>query len=494
MPPSSEPTPIITVDLSEHPVRLSLIYLRHGVAEITSRIEISFEELTQSLAPEDSESKEEITEDITADEDAPLPQVAVEEDATPGSILAKKIALLNLNIPIDEVACIAILPTRSYFSVPLSLPFTDPKKIAKVLPSEVQDLCPFEIDDFLLTERTFATAQGVTVDVSGMEKNEVRKALSICTHAGLTATMLVSPTSVLCGFSALVAADPLPESYVVIFAGITYTALAFFNEGRLIKEHLFPARLESPEVKQLIKCAVLDCCGDDLARVFVIGEYRINFEIPNSDVIHVDCQGAWSLSQCASAAMMDPHLNTELANFRVGALRYNPLARAAKLLTPKLLPPVGAFLLALCLILGSLYWVRSYRIDALQDEISGIVASQIPLLNAPRGEERNVLQNQLQITEQQLSELGNPSERTAFATLGDISRFFPPDSDIKIRKLVINGDKVTIEGTAPKYENVDKVKDRLRRKRKIFCNIESATRGGQKDGKTFTFDIRMCAL
>ncbi len=510
---STEPNYIIVVDLSEHPARIALVHFQNGKAYILNKITVSFDTLISSESGED-ESKEKISYDyLTEDENysEEISSVNIETklgdntQISPGNIIANHLMELNIKVPLDELPCVTILPTRSFFSLEISLPFTDRKKIEKILTLQAQDLCPFDIESFILVSRylsekrekesNFSSSEefkGTKLNVSGMERHEIKNALQICLDAGLQPRYLVSPANVLTGFSGIVSGEPSLYSYIVLFSGQSFTAIAVFKNNHLIREHVFPARVDSPEAKQLIRCSVAEAKEDSKIELYVIGDLRLPFNIDDAEIIHVECDGAWSLSQCAATALVDPLLARDLSNFRSGEFRLNLLATNMRSLIPALAPTVFACAFLVTIILSAIYGVRAIRINKLQNDITAITQQNVPIFKSAPGEERANLLNQLELTKQQLSELGNPSQRTALATLGDIAKFFPHDSQVSIRKLVINGDRVTIEGTVPKYENLDRLKERLRRKRKIFCSIDSRTTGGQRDGKSFSFDIRMC--
>ena len=118
---------------------------------------------------------------------------------------------LGTSQPFSSVVLFADIP--EYTSLNLSLPLNDPKSIRKVLDLEVQDLIPFELDEFLVDHRVTGrlpspisqegeneapvASPEFDVHVGLVPKDSVRRILKQCDAWGVTPVVVSPPASAL---------------------------------------------------------------------------------------------------------------------------------------------------------------------------------------------------------------------------------------------------------------------------------------------------------
>ena len=100
---------------------------------------------------------------------------------------------------------ILILPTFDYVSFNLELPFGDTKNINKILPFEVQDVVPFEVDEFFLEHHVVDPIDEnlFKVHVGVLPRTYIENTIDICHKAGFEPEKISSPASVLAGLKTL---------------------------------------------------------------------------------------------------------------------------------------------------------------------------------------------------------------------------------------------------------------------------------------------------
>jgi len=522
---------IITLDLSEasysarSTARIALVTVTQGQLVFKEQYEIplpsrlfgpSVDEVVLLEDPVAQIAGAKNGEVARGESDNPL----VEEKETPStdsliSEVADEIRSHLASWALGDTPTVVILPSTSFLQLSLDLPFTDERAIAKVLPLELNDLIPFAIEEFTLaSRRPKGLANDSTIApliVSMIPREIVKTALLLSSRAGLEPGYMIPPTAALSGIPLLLestedhstpeqATSEAPASSIaVLFSTRSYSALSCFINKTLTKEHVIPLHHGQGDDETLLRCFFAEAFQATEGKptvLYTLGDYTIPYELPAYEVIEVESKGPWSLSQGAAAAISHLEPNQDYVNFRTGEFAYHPELRLLLEGANKLAPFLGATFALIILTLAGVFGVRSIRGSMMEHSIAETIRREVPSIAAAPGEERSVLENELRMLETQLEELGNPSNRTPVDSLADIAEYFPKGGGLTIRRIAINGDKVTIEGSAPDYSAVDKLQKEFKRRRRIFCHVKRSTTGSSREGtgsvRLFSFEIRMC--
>ncbi len=148
---------------------------------------------------------------------------------------------------------IASIPSSWTISRILTFPFSNPKKISKVLPYELEPQIPFSIDDLLLDHQILSTStQGTRVLVLGIPHDRAQYIVDTLSHAGVDLRALESQS--LAMFNTFRWAFPSPKTAptLLIDVGQFSTTLALVGPHGLagLRTHLLEKNFLASEIHQ----------------------------------------------------------------------------------------------------------------------------------------------------------------------------------------------------------------------------------------------------
>jgi hypothetical protein len=394
---------------------------------------------------------------------------------------------------------LVILPGTETLFLHLSLPFSDRKSIQKVISLEIQDLVPFEINDFHTDFSMRQAESGSKVRVAVAPRQELNDLLNACRTAGIEPSFIIPPSTAGTGLLTLIPGIEKGCVAVVYGSEQLYTVL-ILQDGIPIYERIIPGKstTNTPLSEVLLAIHSSDAeVGDQLNQLFTVGHVPEADELGTLlgvEVTSVATEPGLCLAQLSSVLLSDEYTGPRPTNFRSGTYSYSPLAkeliRGGKGLIPITLKAAA---LAGAVILGT-YLTRSFLIKDLEATVRRQILETVPDLAALPGEELSTLKNQMQSLQGQLQDLGSPSERSPLDILVEIAKYVPLGEEVSIRRVNIKGDRVVLEGTAPDYSAVDRIEKSLRRRKQLFCRLrrEQASSGGAVSQRGFLFDFQIC--
>ncbi len=416
-------------------------------------------------------------------------ETSVRASVRDGSLLnalGEAVDLLKQRTDISGAFCIASFPDAQVFYRLVSMPFSDSRKIGKVIAYETEPLLPFSADelffDFTVVDGLPAgKGSGATVLVCAVEKRKLSELIEQFSSVGLEPDVIVPRGWAM----ARVLAGHDPETLLVAKDGEEVTVLIVSGgQVRFARVFRVPASFENGDEKHLHLCA-------GLRQTVLSCEEDTGLEIDPA-VVHVACEDAdaESFKQAVAECFGKETRNLDVPGYPtvagsggngVGpALAIGLLARAGK---PVLNFRKGEFSLT-----GR--WMKYWSIFGKSFAIAGVVAilgladffchmhmlkKEISLVDAQRravfsacfpDSHAEPSSDMMRYEIDRLKKAGGFSagmDRGFYLidVLNDISRLIPSDLDVNITRFVAGADDVVISGDTDSFRSVDTIKNNL---------------------------------
>lgn len=411
-------------------------------------------------------------------------------------------------------SAVVIIAGDQYHSLNLDLPFNDSRRLNKIIDLEVQDLVPFDVDEFVLQHRTVSTNQNGTFDVhvSIMPRARLATILAACREGGIEPAVLSTATSVVGVLPKLYPSFPRDAVVVMYRAPVYYVTFMLDGEvrsDRIIDRSILNGDTTSPTAAlteiRLSIAAMEGKYGRTFEKVFLL-DTPFNATEASAQLAHPaallalpniggePCPGA-EVAVLSSVFGLDREVYPALTNFRTREFAYNlqlnELWRGLAILRPYFL----ATLVAVLVSLGVVYMLREQRIDRLDRAIRAMIQSVAPELNAPAGREYDALLGQIKSLDQQLKDLGSPSQASPLDTLLDISNSIPKTIGITLGRLSVKGTRISFELSAPNYAAAENLKSAIEKQSRQFCRVKMDTLSTAATGQNtrgFRFEVYLC--
>lgn len=406
---------------------------------------------------------------------------------------------------------ILIVPPKEYISMNLDLPFASNKGLDKIVNLEVQDLVPFDLDEFLLHYRPLGprAAKNHDIHVGLVPRSSIASLLGVCKAAGFEPFMVSTPPSVL-GAIPFISPEKFESPSAIVSVRDSFVSLVIVTEGRACMDRVIDqSRIGrggfsafTRELKLFLATAE-QRYGKTFQRIYTIG---LEDTQDLSGALGVTCiplsvgelvkaaDSTTALACLASVFAQDLRPPPILANFRVKEFAYSPqlreLAKGLRSLVPFFL---AASLVAILSGLG-VYSLRERRIHQMKNAIRDQIKTAIPALDAPAGLEVDALEGENRKLESQLSTLGSLSALSPLDYFSEISADLPVSSGISVTRVKIEGNKLRVDGTAPDYAATDKIERGLKKKKNVYCRIRNdlSSVAGKQNSRGFSLDIVLC--
>jgi len=539
---------ILSIDLSAQPCDLSLSSVEGNQVEVmaastallpilTERMELckrdlsslfesigaSFKHPVSSRGKEDGESTQLDTRDSTTSEEGDIAAVdPLYEDARDSiATLRSSIAAFR-----EFTAVSVIIPPHDHLALNLNLPFGDARNLDRIVDLEVQDVVPFELDDFLVQYAPLGpmsqggaaldvreqSSTAYDVHVGLMPRVFVKNILYLCKAAGIEPNIMTVPSSAL-GSVYHLGRDFFSSNSAVVFnRGDEFSMAVFINGEVRVERVLYASQLiaaahqeaEHPlkavfTALKLMLAATERRYGTRVENVYLLGRevkganLQQLFGRPIQGIQMRDfikSEGAiGGLSALGAPFAADDSELAPLSNFRSREFSFTPkfgeFLRAFIGTTKYLRIAFGAVAVAvLCT-----YLVRAYTISAIQGSLSTQISTVIPGFSAPPSEIRaSLMQAEAKLTEE-LGVLASPAKVSPLDALLEILNLLPQNESVTINSIKISGTKAQITGSAPQLSAIESVGKALKANNGVFSKV-TATPGSSSQGK-FNFTVEL---
>jgi len=416
-------------------------------------------------------------------------------------------------------ASVLIIPAWDYHSLNLDLPFGDTKNIRKVIDLEVQDVVPFDLEEFLIQHHTVSPSMGspstggaFDVHVSLIPRVVLQNILRACAPSGIEPVVVSTPSSAV-GALYHLAPDSVPENSAVIlsrppFFGVAISFDGILRTDRLIDRSILNGSTDARE--QVLSELKLTLAAAErryqrtVERVFLLGDGYSTGEIQQALARNVEAldlsfvKGSSSpdtaLPAMSAVFAQDTQAPSILTNFRTRefaySVRLSELVRGLRSLAP--------FALGLALVIlistGATWWIREHRIGGIEGAIRDQIMAVIPELTAEPGREFEALQVEFAQIDRDLKNLGSPAATSPLEALVAVSRDLPAAAGSTVQSVDIKGNKMTFEVTVPKYGAGESIQKALEKRRQVYCRVrrESGGSSPQAGPIAYRFEVWLC--
>jgi len=418
-----------------------------------------------------------------------------------------------------------VIPPDNLISLNLALPFSSQKAISQVLQGEVQEQLPLDADSFHIHfdiqgpfrssagERSADAGNLVEVKVQLIEQSAIESILAITREVGMEPTLITTPGSLLplalniAGRNnrPLSNQDDQPEErpHAIIDCQEQHLTMAIFADGAYRNEYTFETKSKLGSMTSHLIRNVrwaeqrYNCTIDPIYVIGLPSEREVIQSALNrkvhplllpARVPHHELIGMLA----AIAAQEDPPGNKP-SNLRSGPYTYNPLLTFAIGKLIGILPTLIITLISLIGISVAVYLFREYEIDSYQKALSRKIQAIAPELNAPAGTEAAALRGRIRQFDEQLKAMSIFSDLTPLDVLGLVFKYIPPQDDVEINYISVEGRNITLRGSARDHATVEKVTRELKKNGRTFCKLrkQRAMKSSQKT-ISFEFQFEMC--
>ncbi|MCO6431877.1 MAG: hypothetical protein J5J00_13540 [Deltaproteobacteria bacterium] len=507
---SSEPAHAVVVALSGK----SLEVLEHYTARLNG--ELSRQRM---LAPADASSL--VTDEVTTGEgngaEHPLVTHASDEHTNALTTLLSQVRS-------KWTEAVLIVPPYDYLSLNVELPFADKKSIDKVIDLEVQDLVPFEIEDFLVSHLATAPVNAVSaeprfdVHVGIIPRIYMRNVMQLCRKAKIEPIVVTTPTSILAA-PYHIAPDFFQQDSAVICERGSFIFLVTCIDGQLRADRTFsqsdytfssngsafPAGREGGselvviDLKLSISAAERRY-GRNFEKIYLVGSMFSPGELQQSlgrpvekftlsEFVKLENEDG-SLAALSSLLVRDQEPAPVLSNFRVNEFSYSPqlteLFRGLRAIGPY----AALFLACFCAYLIISYSLGAFHEHRLRSAMHEQLRKVMPDVAIPAGQEFETLQGEVTRLRNQLNDVAPLSSRSPLDLLSELAQIVPKVPGIALRSVKIRDTKVIISGTGQEYGNIEDLGKALRQS-KVFKRVkegESSGPAGVGGVRTFSYE------
>lgn len=418
-----------------------------------------------------------------------------------------------------EGAALAVsIPLEQVIFRNLTVPFKDLKKIAQILPFELEATLPVAVESLEITFQAQIIGEAATVLAAAVDRSYLTGLIDTFARAGLKPELIVPGTYPL--LHALWAAEQLHEHYVWLDFDEERAALFALVHKNISLARSFPLAGEEPERTQalalkiqqsLTALAELHALDYAPTRLYVSGILKADahelklleelLAIPlqivdlckitdgvdlKSDTVHTSAE---FFDAALALAVLAVQGNAVLYFHRTGSALRNLWSSYKRYLkTPAILLTL-LLILALGSVVTDIYLLQS-RLDRIEKQINSVFLSVFP--DTTRIVDP-LLQMQTRMDEYKRSSL-DPTQTGEQVHCTDIlqqiSRLIPKETEVVLNRMTYGSDGVTLAGETAGFNTVDDIKNRLE-KSELFSKVTIAAANMDKMGNKVLFRLKI---
>ncbi len=407
---------------------------------------------------------------------------------------------------------ILFLPGNDHISLNLSLPFGEGKQLSKIIEMEVQDVVPFEVDEFSLHHRHVGSLPDGDQDihVALYPKSKLASVIEESRAAEVEPLIITTPGSALQGLYET-HGESLEANTAVILEHPDTVYLGIIVGKKLISDRSLPRNAYSTAASSLINADI------ELAIRAAEERYGITFDTiyhfsddtvptlrsaPNRVVKQLSVLTLFpSIGKKVSPIALLGALFAQdfpapqiLSNFRTRDFAYAPRLSELKRGLSDLAPYLITLILVALVALFTWYWVRNHRIQTLRSTVVSEINSIIPDFSAPEGEEATALQKHASTLQDLLKDLGSPLASSPLDILSIISEDLASVDGVATTRITVKNGEVRIDGTVPNYKTLDRLESTFKRRKNIFCRVKNSapSAGSRENTRDFQMTLGLC--
>lgn len=521
---------ILGIDLSIQPCELCLVNAEQGRLHVQARQTVELPLLgdvkklcTSALAPVLTALRRSTTD----------PDSSRIEGHEESALLREQVveAINRLKEGIQQLkgewtSSVVIMPPYDHVSLNINLPFGDSKMLDQVIDLEVQDVVPFEIDEFSVQHSQlghFAKSDGIgdapesqqpyDIHVGLIPRAFVSNILALCKATGVEPNILTVPSSAVGSVFHLGKDFFSGNSAVVLHRGDQYAVAAYINgqvrvEKTIQSSTILQAAQSSTDPSdkrpvyialKLLVAAAERRYGAKIEKLFFLGDSPIDPALQQilgrpveslsaSDFLTAKERGDGNIAALSAVFARDDEPALPLSNFRSREFSFTPtLGEFFKALLGARRQVLNAVVSALVCVVG-VYFAREYAAAHARNALIDQIRAVIPEFNPGEGDIRAALIKAEAKLSDDLGVLGPIAKVTPLDALLEIIRLLPTDN-ITISSIKVTSSRASIAGTAPKLSSVETVGDALRANKGVFSKV--VANPGTSVGSRFNFTVEV---
>lgn len=527
---------ILGVDLSAQPCEITVSRVDGEQVEVLERTTAAiplFQDRTllsrDDIAPLlKSKNDDQVQQQDEQDEGAEQSQEQEAESATRERVLAAVESLREAigSLQTEWTASSVIIPPHQHVALNISLPFGDQKSLSAIVDNQIQDVLPFETDEFLIQYCTVGLLEGENkitpaneedavnpfdIHVAVIPRSFVRNLLAICKASGLEPNVLTVPSSAIAAVYHLGRSFFKANSAVVFNRGDEYSMALLVNgevrvERALLASNLLPANAadrKEESIKHIFTALKLMIAsterryGTRIENVYLLGRDVKGSNLQQlfgrpleglkiEDLVKSNDQ-PMGIAALSAVFAKDEDAPTPLTNYRTGEFSFTP--RFGEFI--RALSGAKAYMLATltAVVVGvaGMYGIRQFTIAQTEGALIGQIQAIIPQFQNSGGDVRESLLAAQKKLSDELGVLGSPAKVSVLDALLTILDLVPEDADVVITAIKVNGTKATISGNAPSISACEAVAKALKSGKETFSRVDQPRT--TPSGSKFNFTI-----
>jgi len=437
--------------------------------------------------------------------------------------------LVNL-IQNSYTRSVLIIPSNNYFSTSLSVPFLNQKAIEKILDLEIQDIIPFDITDFHVSQNILNSTEDGDYEIhaSVISKELIFNLLQSCKKFGIEPYIITTRATTLANIFQLTRDKLDTNNIALIDYSDSVLSICILKEGepyydRMIKIQELSSTKQNvlSELDRQVKLTLIafehkySVKLDSLFYLNYPPLTRHNFggSLFNStdDTDQTDLEtvkkaldprnilnnSSMAFIWCAAAAMYakDYSAPIPLTNFRVRTFAYRQQFKECFSALKVLMPYCIVLLVLLSIMLFIIYKQKDVRIHNTSQAIEQEISHCIPTLG--HGSKIDEVLQKREDLERELKNLKSETVLTPLeaysAISSDIALVKKKNKELTISSLRITQNRAVFMIQTQEYEGKSLLERVLRRKKDLYCNVTSRETGsGRSISKNFEFSLEFC--
>lgn len=492
-----------------------IVLLRRFVLAYPSTTEAPSEPTAdEASSSEPTEAQEDLAKKEAAEE-------LIQEDSLSRQTTSLPLLGFSELIGIEPDYILAVLESSRMLLLTTTLPFKDTRKIEQVLPLQLQDILPFDLNkfllDFLILGETGDGSYNLLVAI--VPREDVVAAIKQAQSLGVEPKHLTIKSMALLGLKELLAKQ-FQGDYCIAQVSEEIASLGLFVGGQLRAarelsgnfQDLYGAGFRA--LSRDIRSSIVRVEHDEeltFDRFYAVSSSQTairlseqaarNFEILDPSQFVTFDSGFEGIPEDAFWAVgffalpLSSHSRGKLINFRRGDLAYRPAwGNFVSAIHEELQYILLAVFLGLAW-LGTLVYSNHIRLNKIEAAIQQEVQTALPNQTLPKGREVIELTNKLGNIEEQLRELGSLSSLSPLESLRELSLAVSRDIDLKIDTLSIADGAVSFSGSVADSPAVGRLSTALENRRDRFCKVQVDPKGRMPGASTrvkFDADLSFC--
>lgn len=408
--------------------------------------------------------------------------------------------VLKTKSDIGKIA--VILPPDNFFSVQKNFPFNNRRMIEKVIVPEVQSEAPFDLEDFMCIHRHIKagsdTDNAFHYLVSCYPRDVVKDIVESFNNINFPISYILPPSS------ALVAGALERNIYytgAILGCFASYTSVTILMNGITREEYIFKQNIRDRALHSLLRCIIHASFPKTLKGVagILVMEDQVSealMEEITDSLAPLKCVVSdRTVADHCCTLIQDEEFLVQASQFRQKEFRFNPKLILVKELFRAAVPYSALALVMWLLVAVSDFMVSYIKYNHIKSKLH-IVASSAVNNQDKKIEASALVQNLTVRTDNlsdQLDKFASLAAYTPLELIDDIANALPKREDYKITELNIDGNEITLVGTAKSFEPIDSVKSSLSRASTVFCDVRNADNyGGYGNTNRFQFRVKLC--